>query len=33
VLIRRGIVDPACEMPDYNALVHIEPVPASGMRP
>jgi len=27
VLIRRGIVDPSCEMPDYNALVRIEPVP------
>lgn len=25
VLIRRGIVDPQCEMPDYNALVRIEP--------
>jgi molybdopterin-dependent oxidoreductase alpha subunit len=25
VLIRRGIVDPSCEMPDYNALVRIEP--------
>jgi len=25
VLIRRGIVDPNCEMPDYNALVRIEP--------
>src|SRR5205823_92682 len=24
VLIRRGIVDPSCEMPDYNALVRIE---------
>jgi anaerobic selenocysteine-containing dehydrogenase len=24
VLIRRGIVDPKCEMPDYNALVRIE---------
>lgn len=24
VLIRRGIVDPECEMPDYNALVRIE---------
>jgi len=33
VLIRRGIVDPACEMPDYNALVRIEPLPASRMRP
>jgi predicted molibdopterin-dependent oxidoreductase YjgC len=32
VLIRRGIVDPACEMPDYNALVRIEPVPTSEMR-
>ncbi len=27
VLIRRGIVDPQCEMPDYNALVRIEPAP------
>ncbi len=25
-LIHRGIVDPACEMPDYNALVRVEPV-------
>ena len=24
LLIRRGIVDPQCEMPDYNALVRIE---------
>src|SRR5207253_1198881 len=24
VLIRRGVLDPACEMPDYNALVRIE---------
>jgi molybdopterin-dependent oxidoreductase alpha subunit len=30
VLIRRGIVDPECEMPDYNALVRIEPMAASG---
>jgi predicted molibdopterin-dependent oxidoreductase YjgC len=28
VLIRRGILDPACEMPDYNAFVEIEPVRA-----
>jgi len=28
VLIRRGIVDPQCEMPDYNALVRIEPARA-----
>ena len=28
VIIRRGIVDPHCEMPDYNALVRIEPVRA-----
>lgn len=27
VLIRRGIVDPSCEMPDYNAFVRIEPAP------
>lgn len=27
VLIHRGIVDPSCEMPDYNALVRIEPAP------
>src|SRR5213080_3284408 len=26
VLIRRGVLDPACEMPDYNALVRIEAV-------
>ena len=26
VLIRRGVIDPACEMPDYNALVRIEAV-------
>jgi len=25
VLIRRGVVDPQCEMPDYNALVRIAP--------
>ncbi len=25
VLIRRGVVDPACEMPDYNALVRVKP--------
>ena len=24
-LIRRGVVDPVCEMPDYNALVRIAP--------
>jgi len=29
VLIRRGIVDPQCEMPDYNALVRIEPASAA----
>ena len=29
VLIRRGIVDPRCEMPDYSALVSIAPVPAA----
>ncbi len=28
VLIRRGVVDPKCEMPDYNALVRIEPADA-----
>jgi len=28
VLIRRGVVDPQCEMPDYNALVRIEPAGA-----
>src|SRR5207245_5073851 len=28
VLIRRGIVDPQCEMPDYNALVRIVPASA-----
>ena len=32
VLIRRGIVDPSCEMPDYNTLVRIEPVHAGGRR-
>jgi molybdopterin-dependent oxidoreductase alpha subunit len=26
VLIRRGVLDPACEMPDYNAFVEIEAV-------
>jgi len=26
VLIRRGVLDPTCEMPDYNALVRIEAV-------
>ena len=26
-LIRRGIVDPVCGMPDYNALVRIAPAP------
>jgi molybdopterin-dependent oxidoreductase alpha subunit len=30
VLIRRGIVDPACEMPDYNALVRVELAPLTG---
>ena len=30
VLIRRGVVDPQCEMPDYNALVRI--APAAGAR-
>jgi len=29
VLIRRGVVDPRCEMPDYNALVTIAPLPAA----
>jgi anaerobic selenocysteine-containing dehydrogenase len=28
VLIRRGVLDPACEMPDYNAFVEIEAVRA-----
>lgn len=23
-MIRRGVLDPACEMPDYNALVRVE---------
>src|SRR6267143_2014301 len=32
VLIRRGIVDPRCEMPDYNALVRIEAAPAARVR-
>ncbi len=27
VLIRRGVVDPHCEMPDYNALVRITKAP------
>ncbi len=31
VLIRRGIVDPQCEMPDYNAFVRIEAAPAAGV--
>jgi len=29
-LIRRGVVDPQCEMPDYNALVRIEAMPRRG---
>ena len=29
VLIRRGVVDPQCEMPDYNALVRIAPAAAA----
>ncbi len=33
ILIRRGIVDPQCEMPDYNALVRIEAARSSGMGP
>jgi molybdopterin-dependent oxidoreductase alpha subunit len=31
ILIRRGIVDPQCEMPDYNALVRIEAASAREM--
>ncbi|HKW44000.1 MAG TPA: FdhF/YdeP family oxidoreductase [Thermoplasmata archaeon] len=31
VLIRRGIVDPQCEMPDYNTLVRIAPA-TGGLR-
>jgi molybdopterin-dependent oxidoreductase alpha subunit len=30
VLIRRGILDPECEMPDYNAIVRIEPLSTAG---
>src|SRR2546423_3306673 len=30
VLIRRGVIDPQCEMPDYNALVRIAPAAAKG---
>lgn len=30
VLIRRGVTDPSCEMPDYNALVQIVPDGAPG---
>ncbi len=30
VLIRRGVIDPQCEMPDYNALVRITPAAAKG---
>jgi len=29
VLIRRGVIDPQCEMPDYNALVRIAPAAAA----
>ena len=29
VLIRRGVVEPQCEMPDYNALVRIAPARAA----
>ncbi len=32
-IIRRGVTDPACEMPDYNALVEIRPAGPSGARP
>lgn len=28
VIIRRGVVDPACEMPDFNALVRLVPRPS-----
>ena len=31
VLIRRGVVDPVCEMPDYNALVQIVPARPAGV--
>jgi hypothetical protein len=27
VLIKRGVCDPECGVPDYNALVEIEPLP------
>ncbi len=30
ILVRRGIVDPVCEMPDYNALVQVRPDPSGG---
>ena len=30
-LIRRGITDPACEMPDYNAIVRIEAAARQGL--
>ncbi len=33
VIIRRGVTDPACEMPDYNALVEIRPATGAGGRP
>jgi len=33
VLISRGIVDPACEMPDYNSLVRIEAIRSSRVGP
>ena len=32
VIIRRGVTDPTCEMPDYNALVEIRPAPITGGR-
>jgi molybdopterin-dependent oxidoreductase alpha subunit len=33
VLIRRGVVDPSCEQPDFNALVRIESSKATAVSP
>ena len=33
VLIRRGVRDPVCGIPDYNALVQVLPLPASLAEP
>jgi anaerobic selenocysteine-containing dehydrogenase len=33
VLIRRGVTDPVCGIPDYNAIVRVEPLAAPSKAP